>query len=208
MLKKSVPVVALAFLLALAVAPVQAADAVYRFDPAHSSVGFAVKHMTISTVRGQFGEFSGEFHVDEADFTKSSFEVRIKTASVNTQNQNRDNDLRSANFLDAENHPEIVFKSKRIEKSGDGYLAIGDLTIRGTTKEVPLRFTAAGPIRGMRGRSVIGVEAGATINRQEFGVSWSRALDGGGLVVSDDVRIEINAELVKVEPPPAVTPGK
>ena len=202
MLKKTVLAVGLVSLLALVAAPAQAADALYRFDPAHSSVGFAVKHMTISTVRGQFGEFSGEFHVDEQDFAKSSFEVRIKSASVNTQNQNRDNDLRSANFLDAENHPEIVFKSKRIEKSGEGYVAYGDLTIRGVTKEVPLRFTAAGPIRGMRGRSVIGVEAATTINRQEFGVSWSRALDGGGLVVSDDVRIEINLELVKAEAPP------
>jgi len=202
MLKKAVLAVGLVSLLALVAAPAQAADALYRFDPAHSSVGFAVKHMTISTVRGQFGEFSGSFTVDEADFTKSSFEVRIKTASVNTQNQNRDNDLRSDNFLDAENHPEIVFKSKRIEKSGEGYVAYGDLTIRGVTKEVPLRFTAAGPIRGMRGRSVIGVEAATTINRQEFGVSWSRALDGGGLVVSDDVRIEINLELVKAEAPP------
>jgi len=202
MLKKNILAVALVLLLALAVSSAQATEAAYQLDPNHSAVGFAVKHMTISTVRGQFTEFSGTFLVDEADFTKSSFEVRIKTASVNTQNQNRDNDLRSPNFLDVANYPEMVFKSKRIEKSGDAYVAIGDLTIRGVTKEVPLRFTAAGPIRGMRGRSVIGIEASTTINRQEFGVSWSRALDGGGLVVSDDVRIEINAELVKAEPPP------
>ena len=200
MLKKNILAVALVSLLVLAVAPAQAAD--YQLDPPHSAVGFAVKHLTVSTVRGGFGEFTGAFNVDEADFTKSSFEVRIKSASVNTQNQNRDNDLRSANFLDAANHPEIVFKSKRIEKSGDGYVAIGDLTIRGVTKEVPLRFTAVGPIRGMRGRSVIGVEGSTTINRHDFGVSWSRALDGGGLVVADDVRIELSVELIKAEAPP------
>ncbi len=199
MVKMTILAVALVFLLVLAVAPAQAAD--YQLDPPHSAVGFAVKHLTVSTVRGGFGEFSGAFNVDDADFTKSSFEVRIKTASINTQNERRDNHLRSPDFFDVANHPEIVFKSKRIEKSGDGYVAIGDLTIRGVTKEVPLRFSAAGPIR-MGNRSVIGVEGSTTINRHDFGVSWSRALDGGGLVVADDVRIELSVELVKADAPP------
>jgi polyisoprenoid-binding protein YceI len=202
MLRKIGCAVALVVLLALGVAPAQAAEAAYQLDPPHSSVGFAVKHLTVSTVRGQFGEFSGTFNVDEADFTKSSFEVRIKTASINTQNDRRDNHLRSPDFFDVANHPEIVFKSKRIEKSGDAYIAYGDLTIRGVIREVPLRFHAAGPLR-MGNRSVIGVEATATINRQDFGVSWSRSLDGGGLVVADDVRIDISVELVKAEPAPA-----
>ncbi len=201
MLKKTIFVVALVFVLALAVASAQAAETAYQLDPPHSSVGFAVKHLTVSTVRGGFGEFSGSFNVNEADFTKSSFEVRVKTASINTQNERRDNHLRSPDFFDVANHPEIVFKSKRIEKSGDGYVAVGDLTIRGVTKEVPLRFNAAGPIR-MGNRSVIGVEGSTTVNRQDFGVSWNRSLDGGGLVVSDDVRIDISVELVKAEQPP------
>ncbi len=201
MLKKTIFVVALVFVLALA-ATAQAAEAAYQLDPPHSSVGFAVKHLTMSTVRGGFGQFSGTFNVNETDFTKSSFEVRVKTASINTQNGQRDNHLRSPDFLDAANHPEIVFKSKRIQKSGDGYVAVGDLTIRGVTKEVPLRFNAAGPLR-MGNRSVIGVEGSTTVNRQDFGVSWNRSLDGGGLVVSDDVRIDISVELVKAEPPPA-----
>ena len=199
MLKKNILAVALVSLLVLAVAPAQAAD--YQLDPPHSAVGFAVKHLTVSTVRGGFGEFTGAFNVDEADFTKSSFEVRIKSASINTQSERRDNHLRSPDFFDVASHPEIVFKSKRIEKSGDAYVAIGDLTIRGVTREVPLRFTAAGPIR-MGGRSVIGVEGSTTINRHDFGVSWSRALDGGGLVVADDVRIELSVELIKTEAPP------
>lgn len=186
----------------LATAPAVCADTTaYKLDPAHSTVGFAVKHLTVSTVRGQFGEFTGEFNVDEKDLTKSSFEVRIKTASVNTQNERRDNDLRSTNFFDAANNPEIVFKSKRIEKKGDGYVAIGDLTIRGVTKEVALPFTLAGPINGPGGLPRYGVEATTTINRQDYGVSWNRSLDGGGLVVSDEVRIEINGELFKAPPP-------
>jgi polyisoprenoid-binding protein YceI len=205
MLRKIGCAVALVVLLALGVAPAQAAEAAYQLDPPHSSVGFAVKHLTVSTVRGQFGEFSGTFRVDEADFTKSSFEVRIKTASINTQNERRDNHLRSPDFFDVATHPEIVFKSKRIEKSGDAYVVVGDLTIRGVTKEIALPFTAAGPIR-MGPRSVIGVEAAATINRHDFGVSWSRSLDGGGLVVADDVRIEISVELVKAEPAPSPAP--
>jgi len=143
----------------------------------------------------------GSFNVNEADFTQSSFEVRIKTASINTQNERRDNHLRSPDFFDVASHPEIVFKSKRIEKSGDAYVAVGDLTIRGVTKEVALPFNAAGPIR-MGPRSVIGVEATTTVNRHDFGVSWSRSLDGGGLVVADNVRIDLSVELVKAPPPP------
>ncbi len=188
--------------LLLVLAPAAWADTVaYKLDPAHTAVGFGVKHLTVSTVRGQFGEFTGEFNVDENDLTKSSFEVHIKTASVNTQNERRDNDLRSPNFFDAANNPEIVFKSKRIEKKGDGYVAIGDLTIRGVTREVALPFTLAGPIKGPGGLPRYGVEATTTINRQDFGVSWSKTLDEGGLVVSDEVRIEINGELFKAPPP-------
>ena len=187
---------------ALALAPAVWADTTaYKLDAAHTAVGFAVKHLTVSTVRGQFGEFTGEFNVDEKDLTQSSFEVRIKRVSIDTQNERRDNHLRSADFFDAANHPEIVFKSKRIEKKGKGYVAVGDLTIRGVTREVALLFTLAGPISGPGGLPRYGVEASTTVNRQDFGVSWSRSMDGGGLVVSDEVRIEINGELFKAPPP-------
>jgi len=187
--------------LALLAAPAAAADlASYKLDPPHSSVGFAVRHLAVSTVRGEFTDFTGTFQVDEADPTKSSFEVHIQAASINTRNDRRDNHLRSADFFDAANNPELVFKSKRIVKSGDEYVAYGDLTIRGVTKEVPLRFTLIGPVKDPGKLSRIGVEAHATVNRMDYGVSWSRALEGGGFVVSDDVRIEINAELVKVDP--------
>ena len=188
--------------LTLVLAPALWADtAAYKLDPPHSSVGFAVRHLTVSTVRGQFTEFTGDFNVDEKDLTKSSFEVHIKTASINTQNDRRDNHLRSADFFDAANNPEIIFKSKRIEKKGDGYVAVGDLTIRGVTHEVALPFTLVGPIKGPDGLPRFGVEAGTTINRQDYGVSWNRTLDGGGLFVSDEVKIEINGELFKAPPP-------
>lgn len=189
----------LAVLLAAAVAPAQE-PAAYRMDPAHSQVRFVVRHFTVSKVRGQFDKFTGRFLVDENDLTRSQLEVTIQAASLNTHFEQRDTHLKSADFLDAANHPEITFKSKRIEKTADGYLAVGDLTIRGVTKEVPLAFTLVGPIKDPLKFSRIGVEAGATINRHDFGANWNRVMEGGGLFVGDDVEIEINVELVKVDP--------
>jgi len=198
--------VCLAFSLAAA-AGLQAQElATYRMDPAHSSVGFMARHFTVSKVRGTFDKFAGNFLVDEKDFTRSQFDVTLEAASVNTRVENRDNHLRSPDFLDAANYPQITFKSKRIEKTADGYVAVGDLTIRGATREVPLRFVLVGPIKDPRGSSRLGVEAAASINRQEFGVSWNRLMEGGGLVVSDTIEIEISAELVKVNPETAPPP--
>jgi polyisoprenoid-binding protein YceI len=202
---KRMVAVLLAGLLAAAVASAQEL-APYRIDPAHSSVGFVARHFTVSKVRGGFEKFGGSFQVDENDITRSQFEVTIDATSLNTRVENRDNHLKSADFLDVAHHPEITFKSKRIEKSADGYVAFGDLAIRGVTREVPLRFTLVGPIKDPRGSSRYGVEASATINRQEFGVSWSRVMEGGGLVVSDEIEIEINAELVKVNPEAGAPP--
>jgi len=196
---KQMVAVLLAGLLAAAVAPAQEV-ATYRMDGAHSAVNFVVSHFTVSKVRGGFEKFTGTFQVDEKDFTRSQFEVTIQAASLNTRVENRDNHLKSADFLDVANHAEITFKSKRIEKTADGYVAVGDLTIRGTTREVPLHFTLVGPIKDPLKFSRIGVEASATINRHDFGANWNRVMEGGGLFVGDEVKIEINAELVKVDP--------
>ena len=176
----------------------------FKIDPVHSSVGFTVKHMVVSTVRGRFTDYSGAIVYDDKDPSKSSVNVTIKTGSINTDAPARDNDLRSPNFLDAEKFPEITFKSKSVEKKGDGFIAHGTLTIRGVAKDVdlPFSFNVLATPRG----KVMGAEAGLTINRQEYGVSWSRSLDGGGLVVANDVKIEINVEART--PPPAPPAGK
>jgi polyisoprenoid-binding protein YceI len=165
----------------------------YKIDPVHSSVGFAVKHMVVNTVHGRFTDLNGTILYDDKDPAKSAVNVTIKTASINTDNSGRDNDLRSANFLDAEKFPEITFKSSSVEKKGNGFVAHGTLTIRGVSKDVDLPFALNGPIDTGRGK-LLGAEAGLTINRQDYGVAWSRSLAGGELIVANDVRIEINVE--------------
>lgn len=165
----------------------------YKIDPVHSRVGFSVDHMVINTVHGRFNDFTGAIQFDGSDIAKSSVNVSIKTASINTDNERRDTHLRSSDFLDAANFPEITFKSKSVEKKGAGYVAHGTLTIRGVAKDVDLLFELKGPVN-MGGKNLLGATASLTINRQDFGVSWSKALDKGQLVVGNDVKIEINVE--------------
>ena len=169
----------------------------YTMDPAHSSMGFSVRHMMITNVRGGFREFSGTLMYDEQDVLKSSVEVHIKTASIDTGNANRDADLRSANFFEVEKFPEITFKSTRVAKNGDGFTLHGPLTIRDVTREVAIPFKITGKVKDPRGATRMGVEGGLTINRKDFGVTWSRVLEGGGAVVSDEVKIELLVEFVK-----------
>jgi polyisoprenoid-binding protein YceI len=171
----------------------------YKIDPVHSKVGFAVKHMAISTVEGRFTDFNGSILFDDKDPSKSSVSVTIKTSSINTDNTSRDNDLRSPNFLEAEKYPEITFKSKSVEKKGNGYVAHGTLTIKNVSKDVDLAFTLSGPIDTGRGKAM-GAEAGLTINRQDYGVTWSKSLAGGELVVANDVAIRINVEARQAAP--------
>ena len=181
--------------------PAAAADQ-YVFDRAHTFVGFEVRHLTVSKVRGEFREFEGEILLDENDIANSSVSAVIKASSLTTGIDRRDNHLKSADFLSAEEFPEITFQSKRVEKTDEGYVAIGDLTIRGVTKEIALPFTLAGPITDPQKRKRIGVEAAATIDRNEFSVSWNRLMEGGGLVVGNEVKLVLNVEAVKVEPKP------
>jgi polyisoprenoid-binding protein YceI len=148
--------------------------------------------MVVSTVRGSFGVFEGTISVDSEDLAKSSVEVKIDAASIDTANEQRDNHLRSADFFDVENHPEITFKSGSIKQVGDGFVAVGNLTIRGNTRLVELPFTVKGPIDDPWGNRRIGVQIEPiTIDRKEFGLMWSKALETGGLVVGDEVTIEL-----------------
>jgi len=185
--------------LALLGATAFAADE-YKIDPVHSRVGFAVSHMVVNTVHGRFTDFSGSILLDDKDISKSSVNVTIKTTSINTDNTQRDNHLRSSDFFDAAGFPEISFKSKAVEKTGNGYVAHGTLTIRGVSKDVDLAFQLKGPVNV--GKKLLGAEASLTVNRQDFGVSWSKALDRGQLVVGNDVQIEINVEAGEVKAPP------
>jgi polyisoprenoid-binding protein YceI len=173
-----------------------AAD-VYTTDPEHTLVGFTTRHFVINKVRGKFNEFHGVIVYDESDTTKSSMKGTIKVASIDTDNQKRDEHLRSADFFDAANHPEITFASQKVEKRGDGYVLIGDLTIRGTTKEVTIPFVITGKIVDTRGQTRIGFEANLQINRKDFGVAYHRVMDNGGLVVGDTVEIELIGEGIK-----------
>ena len=173
-----------------------AADA-YKPDVAHTLVGFTARHFVITKVRGKFNDFSATITYDENDITRSSMTGTIKVASIDTDNEKRDNHLRSADFFDVEKFPEITFQSKRVEKKEKNYVLIGDLTMRGVTKEVAVPFTVTDKITDPQGKTRLGFEANLRINRQDFGISWNKAMDNGGLVVSDTIDIEIIVEAVK-----------
>ncbi len=178
-----------------------AAAAAYDIDSAHSSATFKVKHLAISTVSGGFGKVSGKMTWDPADPAKSSVEATIDAASIDTKHGGRDEHLKSPDFFDVASHPTITFKSTKVEKASEGQLRVtGDLTIRGVTKPVVLDVEGpVAPIKDPWGNTKTGATATTKINRQDFGVSWSKTLDGGGLVVSDDVWITIELELAQAK---------
>jgi polyisoprenoid-binding protein YceI len=175
---------------------VLAADT-YVTDPSHTLVGFTVRHMVINKVRGKFNEFQGIIVYDENDITKSSLRGSINVASIDTDNEKRDKHLRSPDFFDAEGHPQITFASKWVEKRGDEHVLIGDLTMRGTTREVEIPFTITGKITDPWGQSRIGFEAALELNRKDYGVAYHKVMDNGGLVVGDTVKIELMGEAIK-----------
>jgi polyisoprenoid-binding protein YceI len=170
---------------------------VYTTDPSHTLVGFIVRHFVISKVRGKFNEFHGTIVYDEHDITRSSLQGTITIASIDTDDEERDEHLRSADFFDAANHPEITFASKRVEPRDKGHVLVGDLTIRGTTKEVTIPFVITGKVVDPRGKTRLGFEANLQINRKDFGVAYHRLMDNGGLVVGDTVDIELIGEAIK-----------
>jgi polyisoprenoid-binding protein YceI len=188
-------------LLAVAVAVALAGSATaadkYLFDKAHSSIEFSVKHMVVSNVKGTFDTFDGAIMYDPADIEKSSVDITIAVAGINTREAKRDEHLRSPDFFDAAKYPNITFKSSKIKKTDNGLVAVGTLTIRGVSKEVELPFTLNGPVVNPLGKTVIGVELAYQLNRRDFGVSWNKTVDAGGVVVGDDVKIEINLEATK-----------
>lgn len=189
-------------LVVLCVAGAAFGDA-YQIDPAHTTVGFTIRHMVINNVRGSFRDFSGTFEYDGKDPLSLKASGSIKVASIDTGIAKRDEHLRSPDFFDAARLPEITFQSERAVKQAGGYALVGKLTMHGVTKDVALPVTITGPIKDPWGSERIGVEIVTTLNRKDYGVNWSQTLDNGGLVVADEVKVEISAEAVKQAPAPA-----
>lgn len=169
----------------------------YQIDLAHSYVGFGVKHLVISTVKGNFDDFSGTINFDENDMTKSSVDVKIQVGSIDTDNTDRDNHLRSADFFDVENYPEMVFKSDSVTKEDDKYVMHGQLTLHGVTKPIDVHFEFLGKINSPWGQEVIAFDGTASLSRKEYGMTWNKTLEAGGLLVGDEIKIEIHIEAVK-----------
>lgn len=175
-----------------------AATPTYNVDASHSSVGFGVKHLMITTVRGEFGAFAGSFHYDAHRPEQTKLEATIEVGSVNTREPKRDEHLRSADFFDAANYPTMTFVSTTARRDGDHLIVSGQLTIRGTTKPVTLTISDLTPEQtDPWGNKRIGATARATILRSDYGMTWNAALEAGGVLVSDKVTLEIEASLVR-----------
>jgi polyisoprenoid-binding protein YceI len=171
---------------------------VWQIDASHTHVEFAVKHMMISTVKGRFAEVSGSIVLDEGDFANSSVEVTMDATSFDTRQEQRDEHLRSPDFLDVATYPTLSFKSTRIERTGEGeFRVVGDLTIRDVTREVTLEATEEGRGTDPWGGERIGFSAKTVIDRRDFGLVWNAALETGGVLVGNEVKISLAVEAVK-----------
>ena len=187
-------------LVTLAAAAAQAAQT-YTIDKGHSEVSFQVRHL-VTKVRGNFGDYTGTITMDAAKAENSSVEFVIKATSINTANEKRDNHLRSPDFFDVANHPDITFKSTKIVGGGASglYQVTGNLTMRGVTKEVTLPVTFLGETKDPWGNVKAGFETATRLNRKEYGINWNAALDQGGFMLADDVDIQINLEVGPAKP--------
>lgn len=185
-----------------------ASAATYKIDPVHSEIGFSVKHLMVSTVRGEFTKFEGTVDYDPANVAASKVDVTIDAASIDTSNEKRDAHLTSPDFFDAGKFPQITFRSKKVEGAPGALKVTGDLTMHGTTKEVVL--DVEGPtdeIKDPFGRTVRGVSATTKIDRRDFGLTWNKALEAGGVMVGDEVKISLDLELYVAPPAPPAAPA-
>lgn len=171
--------------------------ATYRIDVGHSDISFRIRHL-MSRTRGTFNEWAGTITADPADWTTGSVDVTIQAASIDTRHERRDADLRSDNFFDVETYPAITFKSTKVDVSGTTLSITGDLTIRDVTRSVVLQGEFLGVTGKGTPRERIGFEASTTINRLDYGVKWNRAIEGGGVLLGDEVEISIGIEAVRM----------
>jgi len=193
--RRHIPLSVLAALM-LAAAPLFAAET-YTVDKVHSNAQFTIRHL-MSKVTGKFTDVEGVVQVDRAKPEASVVEFKIKTASIDTANKQRDDDLRSANFFDVASHPEITFKSTKVKPTGkDSYQVTGTLTMRGVAKEITLPVTVLGEMKDPWGNERIGFEVETTLNRKDYNILWNKTLDSGGYLLGDDVKVTIALEAIK-----------
>jgi len=170
----------------------------WKIDPAHSQIQFSIRHMMISNVRGRFENFTGVVEFDEQDLKRSSVDIQIEAASVNTREAQRDGHLKSPDFFNADKYPYLTFKSKRIEKTDATHgRIVGDLTIRDVTKQVVLDVEYSGQAKSPWGTISAGFSATTKINRKDWGLTWNQALETGGVLVGDEINVSIELEIVK-----------
>jgi polyisoprenoid-binding protein YceI len=170
----------------------------WTIDPAHSGVHFSIKHLVVATVRGQFDKVSGTVILDPHSLERSSIQATIEAASINTREPQRDAHLRSADFLDVERYPSIEFQSTKLARTSDGFTVTGNLTIHGVTRPVVLTVEAGdAEVKDPHGNLKRGASATAKINRKDFGLTWNVGLEAGGVLVGDDLKIQIDVELVR-----------
>jgi len=169
----------------------------YTIDPSHSRLGFVARHAMVTKVRGEFGDFTGSAKIDTADPSKSSVTVTIGAGSVSTGSKDRDGHLSSADFFDAETYPELTFVSTAVERDGDEWSITGDLTIKGTTKPVTVVFEQTGSAQDPFGNVRVGFEGDVTVNRKDWGLTWNAALETGGVLVSEKVKLEFDISAIR-----------
>jgi polyisoprenoid-binding protein YceI len=172
----------------------------WKIDPAHSEVNFNVKHLLVSTVRGHFDKFNATIKTNKEDFSDAKINFEADVNSINTRNEQRDTHLKSADFFDAQNYPQLIFESSSIKKISDYELLVkGKLTLRGTTKEITLDVIYNGTVNGFGGNEVAGFEIRTKLNRFDYGLQWNALTEAGGVVVGNEVKIEALAEFNKVQ---------
>ncbi|WP_395065631.1 YceI family protein [Flavobacterium sp.] len=169
----------------------------WAIDPTHSEIGFKVKHMMFTNVSGKFETYDATITTEEDDFTKTTIEFSANIDSINTGNKDRDNHLKSADFFDAEKNPKLTFVSSSLVKKGDDYEITGELTLHGVTKTVKLETEVSGLLKDPWGNTKVGLNATGKINRTDFGLTWNSALETGGVLVSEEVKLNIELQLLK-----------
>jgi polyisoprenoid-binding protein YceI len=173
---------------------------IWNIDPTHANIDFSVKHMAISTVRGAFNLFNATGETDEATGLPTSLSMEIDATSINTNNEQRDGHLKSPDFFDVANHPKISFVSTKISGTPSELTIVGDLTIRGVTKSVTLTGELSSAVKDPWGMQRCSLEVSGKIKRSEFGLTWNQALEMGGVLVSDDVKLTVSAQAVAAQP--------
>ena len=174
-----------------------AASGTWVIDPTHTNLGFSARHAMVAKVRGNFGEFSGSFTIDGDNLAASTAEVTIQVASIDTKTADRDTHLKSPDFLDVENFPTITFVSTAVTPKGDDVVITGDLTIHGVTKSVEIEYEFVGISQDPWGQTKIGFEGSTKISRKDFGLTWNVALETGGVLIGDEIKLNLDVEATK-----------